>query len=138
MIQNPKQKMGDKKIPLHLVPPAASIAIARGLAEGAEKYGPWNWREIPINIMTYIGSAQRHIAAYVEGEDTDPDGDGKSHLDGAIASLAIIIDAISAGTCNDDRPPISNGGVLDTLKKGSAKIGKSKIKRKANLGIKKG
>jgi hypothetical protein len=121
MSENPKQALGDKKIQLQIVPPAAKIAIANGLVEGAEKYGPWNWRDIPIRLMTYVGSAQRHLDAWIEGEELDPDGDGKTHLEGAIASLAIILDAISSGSAIDDRPQTPNEGVLKALKQGSHK-----------------
>jgi len=117
---NPKKIYGDKKIKLQLVPPAASIAIARGLAEGAEKYSPWNWRDDDIETLTYIGAIQRHLAAYLEGEDLDPDSTtGKSHLDGAIASLAILIDAESVGSLIDNRPKRKAVGVLKALTQGS-------------------
>jgi hypothetical protein len=111
---NPKQAMGDAKIQLQLVPSSVEIAIARGLVEGARKYGAWNWRDQPVQVMTYVGSLKRHLAAWIEGEDIDPDG-GKLHLDGAIASLAIIIDAISSGSALDDRPKVKDGGTTDAL-----------------------
>jgi hypothetical protein len=112
---NPKQAMGDKKIQLQLVPAAASIAIANGLVEGVEKYGAWNWRDQPIQLMTYVGSLRRHLDAWIEGERIDPDGMGKTHLEGAIASLAIILDAMSCGSAIDDRPRVKNSGVLNAL-----------------------
>lgn len=115
---NPKQAMGDKKIPLHLVPGSAEIAIANGLGEGADKYGSWNWRDQPIQLMTYYGSMKRHMAAWVEGEEVDPDGDGKTHLEGAIASIVIILDALSCGTYIDDRPNVKDKGVLESLQTG--------------------
>lgn len=121
---NPKQAMGDAKIQLQLVPSSVEIAIANGLVEGAEKYGAWNWRDQPVQIMTYVGSMKRHMAAYIEGEDIDPDGNGKTHLEGAIASLAIIIDALSAGSAIDDRPKVKDQGVLNALKHGSVKAEK--------------
>lgn len=113
---NPKKRYGDKKVPLQLVPPAAAISIARGLQEGARKYGAWNWRENAVEFMTYVGSAKRHIDAMLEGEWEDPDSqDGKLHIDGALASLAILADAVSFGNLIDDRPP-SNLGALLLLK----------------------
>ena len=119
--QNPKQAFGDRKVKLQLVPPAASIAIATGLEEGAEKYGPWNWRDDPVELMTYFGALKRHMDAWLEGEDSDPDGDGKTHLDGAIASLAILIDAQSLGEGRfiDNRPSKSSPGALDSLTRGA-------------------
>lgn len=120
-LSNPKQEFGDRKIKLQLVPPAATIAIANGLAEGAEKYSPWNWREIPVELMTYYGAVMRHLAAWVEGEDLDPDSvRGKTHLEGAIASLAILIDASTSGRCIDNRPIHPNVDVFKQLQRGAA------------------
>jgi len=121
---NPKQAMGDAKIQLQLVPSSVEIAIANGLIEGAIKYGPWNWRDQPVMLMTYVGSMKRHMAAWIEGEEIDPDGNGKTHLEGAIASLAILIDAISCGTFIDNRPTVKDNGVLQALKKGNVKVEK--------------
>jgi hypothetical protein len=119
---NPKQRYGDAKVPLHLVPPAASMAIATGLQEGAAKYGPWNWRDNRVELMTYYGAVLRHLSAWVEGEWGDDDSEiGKSHLDGAIASLSILIDAISFGEYIDNRPKRGNRGALETLSVGSRK-----------------
>jgi hypothetical protein len=81
-------------------------SIAIGLKEGAEKYGPWNWRSTKVEVMTYVGAIYRHMAAFVDGEDIDPDSPvGKKHLDGVAASLAILIDAIAGGFAIDNRPP---------------------------------
>lgn len=101
---NPKQAYGDKKIPLHLVPPVAIAYMGMGLREGAKKYGPYNWRETDVEVMTYLGAALRHIGAFIDREDTDPES-GNPHLAHAMASLAILVDAYEGGTCNDNRPP---------------------------------
>ena len=42
---NPKSAFGVKKPPLHLIPPAALAHEAMAMADGAAKYGPYNWRE---------------------------------------------------------------------------------------------
>lgn len=133
---DPKKQYGDAKVPLQLVPPAASIAIAKGLAEGADKYAPWNWREGPVEYLTYYGAVQRHLAAWLEGEDLDPDSQhGKTHLDGAIASLAILIDAIAMGNATDNRP-IPAKGTLKHLEQGARKLMPASDESEAyNLGI---
>ena len=119
---NPKQAFGDRKVKLQLVPPAAAIAIANGLEEGAQKYSPWNWRDQPVQLMTYYGATLRHLAAWLEGEEIDPDSElGKTHLEGAIASLAILIDAATSGNCIDDRPRAANDDVFTKLERGSAR-----------------
>lgn len=112
---NPKQAFGDKKVPLQLVPPSAMIYIALGLREGVEDYGAWNWRDTKVEAMTYIGSTLRHIADFVDGYDTDPDNPEKPSLAGAIANLAILIDALENDSLIDNRPP--KGSAAEMFKK---------------------
>ncbi len=102
--QNPKTALGAAKPQLQLIPPIALVEEAGAFALGAEKYGPFNWREVPVSISTYVAAAQRHLMAYWDGEDTDPES-GLCHLAHARACMAIVLDAQSVGTCNDDRPP---------------------------------
>lgn len=103
---NPKQRYGDMKVPLHLVPPALAIGAAKALGEGAKKYGAWNFRHTRVEALTYVGAIQRHIAAYLDGEDIDPESlTGKRHLDGIAACVAILLDAEHLGTLIDNRPP---------------------------------
>jgi hypothetical protein len=102
-LANPKQAYGDKKVPLHLVPGAASAYIAMGLKEGARKYGAFNWRETDVEVMTYVGATLRHIAAFVDGEDVDSES-GNPHLAHAMASLAILVDALESEGVIDNRP----------------------------------
>ena len=118
---NPKEAFGDKKVPLQLCPPAASAGMAIGLREGAIKYGAWNFREIPIELMTYIGAIKRHCDAILDGEWIDPDDivmpDGtlvdwiekKEHIDGILASAAILKDAHVFGNLVDNRPEKNKG-----------------------------
>lgn len=101
---NPKQIFGDKKPSLHLVPPAASLYMALAMRNGAEKYGPFNWRDKAVEVMTYIGAAERHMKAWVDGEELADDS-GIPHLAHALASLAILVDALEVGNAIDNRPP---------------------------------
>ena len=119
---NPKTIHGAAKLPLHLVPAAGVIHEAAAFADGAAKYGPYNWRERRVSTTTYIAAAKRHLEAWFNGEeyDTAPGeeydpvsgemracdfGSGVHHLGHARACLGIILDAQCAGTLNDDRPP---------------------------------
>ena len=111
---NPKQQYGDLKVPLHLVPAPAMAAIAMGLKEGARKYGAYNWRTLTVEAETYIGAALRHLMAWQDGEDIDPDS-GNPHLFHAMASLAILVDAMESGNVIDNRPP-AGPNVLDKYK----------------------
>ena len=95
-MDNPKQAAGDLKDPLGLVPRCVIHAIARVLRSGAAKYGLWNWRDTPIETMTYVHSTMRHLVAYADGEDIDPES-GLPHLAHALGSLAVLVDGIEYG-----------------------------------------
>lgn len=103
---NPKDLQGSKKAPLSLVPSSVLIHLANAFKEGAEKYGAYNWRTKKVKASIYIDAAMRHLQQYNDGEDVDPESmAGKTHLAGAVASLAVLIDAIETGNVVDDRPP---------------------------------
>lgn len=101
---NPKDLEGNKKTPISLVPPSAIIYLAEGFREGAQKYGPYNWRKKKVQTMIYADATLRHLLAYIDGANIDPES-GKPHLAGAIASLAVLIDATETGNLVDNRPP---------------------------------
>ena len=122
---NPKKAYGDKKVALHLVPPVLEIYAALKLKEGEIKYGFYNYREIPVEMMTYIGAIKRHLAAILDGEWMDPaywqEVDGVNtyfpatpHLAGLIASAAIMADSYERGTLIDNRPAPGNASELLT------------------------
>lgn len=100
---NPKTAIGAKKVPLHLVPPAAIHYTALAMADGAKKYGPYNWRDKAVSVSTYIAAAKRHMDAYWDGEDESQDA-GVHHLAHAMACFGIVLDAMSVGMLVDDRP----------------------------------
>ena len=100
---NPKARLGALKAPLHLVPPSVKIALSEALADGATKYGAYNWRDEPISVSTYKGGLERHMDAYWDGEEFAEDS-GVHHLYHALANIALMIDARSVGTLVDDRP----------------------------------
>jgi hypothetical protein len=101
---NPKDRIGARKPPLHLIPSAAEITEAVVMGLGAEKYGPFNWRSEKVRASIYIAAARRHLAQWFDGEDEDPES-RVSHLAHARASLGILLDAIATGNIIDDRPP---------------------------------
>lgn len=108
---NPKDLIGVKKPRLDLVPAALDIHASMAMANGAEKYGPFNWREKPVRASIYIAAARRHLAAWFDGEDTASDS-GVHHLGHAAACLAILLDAQATGNLVDDRPPHGAAGPL--------------------------
>ena len=99
---NPKDAIGSSKLPIHLWPKTATIMGTLGLLEGMLKYGRSNWRVAGVRASIYYDALERHIGAWFEGEDTDPDS-GMPHLAHALACLAILVDAAAAGMLVDDR-----------------------------------
>jgi hypothetical protein len=99
---NPKDVVASERIPMDLWPPAATAMGVIAMLNGSLKYGRANWRKIPVRATVYVGAAQRHLAAWIDGEDADEDG--VPHLSSVLASLAIVVDALAAETLIDDRP----------------------------------
>lgn len=100
---NPKDLIGVTKPQLHLVPPAASLRMAKVLELGATKYGPYNWREKAVRTTVYLSAAMRHLAQALDGEDFDPES-GQPHEAHVAACMAILLDAADHGNLKDDRP----------------------------------
>jgi hypothetical protein len=99
---NPKDLIGSDKLPLHLWPESASAFGCIGLLNGMLKYGRTNWRHAGVRPSIYVDAAKRHLTDWFEGNDTDPE-DGVHNLSGALACLAILVDAMVTGKLNDDR-----------------------------------
>lgn len=100
---NPKDLIGIKKPRIHLVPPASIVYQALGMQNGAEKYGPYNWRDNKVIASIYVDATQRHLLAWFDGEDIASDSK-VPHLAHSIACIGIIIDALETGNLIDDRP----------------------------------
>jgi hypothetical protein len=100
---NPKDRIGDTKPRLCLVPPALEIFVAKVMEHGAEKYGAFNWRETKVRRTVYLEAAKRHLSAALDGEDVDPES-GVPHEAHAAACMGIILDAMSMDAMIDDRP----------------------------------
>ncbi|MEW6460395.1 MAG: dATP/dGTP diphosphohydrolase domain-containing protein [Pseudomonadota bacterium] len=112
---NPKDVIGSQKLPLHLWPTTATAMGCLGLMDGALKYGRANWRAAGVRASIYFDAANRHLAAWFEGEVVDPDS-GLPHLAHALACLAIIVDAEAAGLLVDDRQvPGGHRKLVDSL-----------------------
>lgn len=100
---NPKDAIGRAKTPMHLIPPTALVEVAKVMGLGAAKYGAYNWRDASVAATVYISAAQRHLAAFLDGENADPES-GASHLAHMMACGAILVDAFATGNVVDDRP----------------------------------
>lgn len=99
---NPKAIEGRKKRQYHYIPLNVLDEIADGMAEGARKYGAFNWRQTKIEMSDYYNSTIRHLNAWFSGQDIDPDS-GIHHLSKAITGLVVVRDAIAQESCIDDR-----------------------------------
>lgn len=101
---NPKTLVGRLKVPnLSVVPPTALIYLGTGMADGARKYGPYNWRDQPIEAGVYLDAAIRHLMCWQDGEENAQDS-GVHHLAHAMATIGILADAMENGTMIDTRP----------------------------------
>ena len=101
-LSNPKDQIATNKIPMHLWPSTATAMGSLALLVGAKRYGRNNWRETGVRASVYVSACQRHLAAWFEGEDSDPD-ENLPHIAHALACLAILVDAQAAGKLTDDR-----------------------------------
>ena len=101
---NPKDAIGAKKLPMHLIPPVALAHMAVAMAEGALKYGKYNWAVAGVRSTIYLDAIERHLKKYASGQDADPTT-RVHHLGSIMACCAIILDAESRGMLRDDRAP---------------------------------
>jgi hypothetical protein len=118
---NPKDAVGTKKVPFSVLPCRVLAELGLALLEGARKYGRHNWRIAGVRASVYYDASYRHLMAWWEGEDIDPDS-GLSHITKAIAGLMVIRDSMIQGNWVDDRPPKVPQGWVQDLNKKAAEI----------------
>ena len=118
---NPKDSVGTKKAPMSTVSSPAMMEVGLAMLEGARKYGRHNYRVAGISASVYYDALFRHMMAWWEGEDIDPDS-GLSHVTKAIATLMVLRDAMIYDKFNDDRPPKMSEGWIKHLNEKAAAI----------------
>jgi hypothetical protein len=101
---NPKDMVGTRKTPLSTLPWRVLWRVGLAMLEGACKYGRHNYRAAGVRYSVYFDGTQRHLGAWWEGQDIDPDSQ-LNHIDKAIASLMVLRDSMLEGNAVDDRPP---------------------------------
>jgi hypothetical protein len=89
------------KPPLSLIPRVALEAEARVFDFGAKKYARYNYTK-GFNVSRLIDAAMRHLVAYNDGEDLDPES-GESHLAHARCCTSMLMECLNLGTATDDR-----------------------------------
>lgn len=103
---NPKTVFGMAKAPMHLCPPALTRGAAEAFANGASKYGPYNWREKMISASVYYAACKRHLDDWwdrIDADDCAPDSK-VHHVKHGAACLGMILDVMDSPMFNDDRP----------------------------------
>ena len=83
------RKFDGGKLQYGLVPPLALKATVDVLTFGAEKYEPDNWKHVPDSKRRYFDALQRHVWAWKEGEQLDPES-GRHHLAHALCCLMFL------------------------------------------------
>jgi len=94
-------KFDNGKPPVHLVDKELILETAKILGYGAEKYEAHNWR-MGIPISRYFSAAQRHLLAWNDGEDIDPES-GLLHLAHASCNLMFLLYHTKNNPQLDDR-----------------------------------
>ena len=101
---NPKDAVGIGKAYRSVIPLGVLWELGIAMLEGSLKYGRHNYRKAGVRASVYYDATSRHLDAWWEGEDIDPDS-GLSHITKAIASLTVLRDAMQQDMWTDDRPP---------------------------------
>ncbi len=109
MADNPKliQALKDGKAPLEYLVTTVWPGEAVVFKHGADKYGRFNWRKDKILASTYKAAMLRHLKAWCEGEDIDPDS-GQNHLYHLRACAAVVLDSEIHDTLIDDRRTVES------------------------------
>ena len=100
-MRSPGLKFDSDKVPLSLLSSVWLLGVGRVLAFGAKKYASHNWRG-GIQNSRLMDAAMRHILAYNDGEDLDPET-GLSHLDHASCCLMFARELAERKPEFDDR-----------------------------------
>lgn len=118
---NPKDAIGSRKAGISSVPAQVVAELGLAMLEGAAKYGRHNYRIAGVRASVYYDAAMRHLMAWWEGEDIDPDS-GLPHVVKAMACMAVLRDAQINDKLSDDRPPLPRQGWVADLNKKAEEI----------------
>jgi hypothetical protein len=94
-------KFDSDKLPLNLLSTEALNQTAAVLAFGAQKYAEHNWRK-GFAWSRPLAAAMRHITAFNDGEDCDPES-GLSHLAHAACCIMFLLEFQKTHPELDDR-----------------------------------
>ncbi len=94
-------KFDGDKLPVNLLSSEALLQTAAVLKFGADKYHAHNWRD-GFAWSRPLAAAMRHIMAYNDGEDKDPES-GLSHLEHAACCIMFLLEFEKTHPELDDR-----------------------------------
>ena len=83
------RKFDGNKLEYGLLPPLALKATVDVLTFGAQKYERGNWKIVPDSKRRYFDALQRHLWAWKQGEQIDPES-GLHHLAHAMCCLMFL------------------------------------------------
>lgn len=89
------------KARVSLIPASAILALGRVMTFGAKKYADHNWRK-GFDWSRLLDAGQRHMLAFQNGEDRDPET-GELHLAHAMFNMAALIEHYELSLGHDDR-----------------------------------
>lgn len=118
---NPKDAVGIRKVPMSTISAPVLMEVGLGMMEGARKYGRHNYRVAGARASVYYDASLRHLFAWWEGQDIDPDS-GLSHISKCIATLVVMRDAMINDQLVDDRPPKSKEGWMESLNQAASAL----------------
>lgn len=96
-----KHNLGKPRLSLAMGP--GFVEVGRAMTFGATKYSPHNYSlGDGLPRLELIDAAARHVVAYLQGEDADPES-GLHPLAHAAASLLMTLDLIQRGKGVDGR-----------------------------------
>jgi dATP/dGTP diphosphohydrolase len=95
------KKYDQAKIPVGLLSTTALMRIAEVMGFGAKKYGSHNWRA-GIAWSRVSDAALRHLLAWKDGEDKDPES-GLNHLAHLGCCVLFLLEYLSTHPELDDR-----------------------------------
>lgn len=96
-------KHDQEKPRVGLVPVEAILAVSNVLTAGAKVYGDRNW-ELGISYERVYNATMRHLLAWWNGEDVDPDS-GMSHLWHALTNLCFLVTYVERNMNSFDNRP---------------------------------
>jgi len=107
-------KFDEDKLPVNLLSSEALLQTAAVMKFGADKYNEHNWRA-GFAWSRPLAAAMRHIMAFNDGEDKDPES-GLSHLAHAACCIMFLLEFEKTHRELDDRYKVDVSTTKDTSK----------------------